>query len=208
MRPPFNALLLLSILVSLATNSFGGEADEVTFLGTFVLAGVSIYIQIALTLAAADPEPNRSADHWVKAAFRRRCFWRFTFAGVFALLLVFAGLLAFVIPGLIVGGIVAVAPMAAALERRQPGDAVRRSAELTRPARRPVAIIFGGLVTLPTAVIQAAYYFGPKEGAEVPLAALGVVSVILDVIAVIALTQVFLTLGGTREPLRSRAGPS
>ena len=204
-KPPFLPLLVLSIFVSAVAASFAEQVDDVSIVSSIALAVVSAYLQIALVLAAADPQPNGSADHWIKAAFNRRCFWRFALASLFSFVLVAAGLLALVIPGFIVGAYVGMGPVAAVLERTRAGDSLRRSVALSAPARRAVGVVFGVFVIIPNAALQVALYLGKDS---VPLGlwvALELVSVVLFLVGLLALTRAFLLLGGTREPLKAKA---
>lgn len=204
LKPPFLSLLLLSLFVSTVAASFAEQVDEISVFSSVALAVVSAYLQIAVILAGSEPEPQGSADHWIKTAFRRRCFWRFALASLFSFILVAAGLLALVIPGLIVGSYVGMSPIVAVLERTRAGDALRRSVELSTKGRRAVGIIFGLFVVVPNAALQVGLYFEPKA---IPLGVwigLELATVVLFLLGLLALTKAFLVLGGTRKPLPTK----
>ncbi|MBA2724568.1 MAG: hypothetical protein H0U53_01145 [Actinobacteria bacterium] len=204
LKPPFLSLLVLNLFVSSVAASFAGQIDEISVFSSVALAVVSAYLQIAVILAASDQEPVESADHWIKAAVKRRCFWRFALASIFSFILVAAGLLALVIPGFIVGAYVGMGPIAAVVERTRAGDSLRRSVELSVKGRRAVGVIFGLFVVIPNGALQVALYFAPKA---LPLGlwiGLELATVILFLVALIALTRAFVCLGGRLEPLPAK----
>ena len=205
-RPPFIWLAAIGILGIFATSSIGGPPeDELAFIGVAVVALISVYTSIALTLASAEDEPDRSPERWVRAAFVRRCWIRTFLSGIFAFLLVFAGLVALVVPGFIIGAAVALSDIGAVLENHKPGDAIRRSIELSKPARKPIGIIFGLLVTVPSMSLQVTTYFVDVEPDWIVTAA-QCLNYILASAAHIALTKAFIQLGG-RNLARSEPGP-
>jgi hypothetical protein len=198
LRPPFSILVALSLFVYVASASVSPDADQGGLFFALLLAIVSAYVQIACTLAAAAPDPGRSGDEWLRAAFKQRCFWRFALAELATVLLVALGLLAAIVGAFIVGGIVALAQTAAVLERKWPLHALRRSAELSRGARGALTLVFGVLVLAPSAAIQAGYQLGaPAElGTAWIIATLPVV--VLTLAGTIALARAFMALGGQR----------
>ena len=201
MRPPFSMLLLLSVAVSAVSSTFSPELDEFDLLMTMLLLLISAFLQIATILAAADPEPDRSADTWVKEAFRRRVLLRFLLASFFSLALIAAGFLALVIPAFFIAGMVSLTPMSSVLENASAGDALRRAIELSRPARLQLSLMFSGLVLVPYIALQVLYFAGEGK-VTAGLIALELVAVFLLTWVTIALTQAFLLLGGRREPRR------
>lgn len=201
LRPPFSMLLLLSLAVSLVSSTFSPELDEFDLLMTMILLLISAFLQIAVILAAADPNPDRSADAWVKEALRRRVLLRFLLASFFSIALIAAGLLALVIPAFFIAGMVALAPMSSVLENAGAGNALRRGIELSRPARLQLSLMFSALVLLPYIALQVLYVVGEGR-VTVGLIALELISVFLLTWVTIALTQAFLILGGRREPRR------
>lgn len=207
LQPPFLSLLVLNLFVSTVAASFAEQIDEISIFSSVALAVVAAYLQIAVILAASEPEPEGSADHWIKAALKRRCFWRFAFASLFSFILVAAGLLALVIPGFILGAYVGMGPIAAVVERARAGESLRRSAELSVKGRRAVGTIFGLFVVVPNGALQVALYLAPKA---IPLGlwiGLELATVILFLIALIALTRAFVSLGGRLEPLPAKGPP-
>jgi hypothetical protein len=194
LRPPFSLLLGIGLLISLVESTVVAADPAATPLA-LVLLVMWVYLGIAFTLAAASKDPGRSADSWIKAALRRRVFWRAFGTGLVATLLVLAGAVAFIVGAFVVGAIVALAEPAAVLERKNPIEAIRRSAELTRPARVAVGIIFGALVLIPSLVLLvlpelALNGLGPAGNLA------GLALVVLWVTGTIALARAFVTLGG------------
>jgi hypothetical protein len=130
----------------------------------------------------------------VRAAFRQRCFWRFLIGSLVAIIGVFFGFILLIVPGVILCGIVALVQPAAVLERRSPLEAWRRSAEVGRPARGPLTIVFLFLALLPNVSLQ----FGLQvTGTGTPGAewiALDLVTGVLYMGAAIALTRAFVAL--------------
>lgn len=200
-RPPFSKLLGINALLSLVTTTLGSDLDDLDLIFTILLLAVSLFIQIATILAAADKDPVPSADHWLKAAWQRRCFWRFALTNLFLVLMLLAALLAFVLPVLIVGAIVALAATAAVLERLGPSEAMRRSAQLTRPARWPIGRLFVFLVLLPPVAIQGAFALEVDDALGPGFIVIELLSVVIGMVATISLTHAYLALGGTRTPL-------
>jgi hypothetical protein len=200
-RPPYAVLVALSLFIYVVSFSVSQAADDVSLLFTLLLAAVSAYVQIACTLAAATPEPATSADAWLVAALRRRCLWRFLLAEVAAILLIVVGLVALVVGGFVVGGIVALAQPAAVLERKGPIEAIRRSAELGRPARAALAVVFGALVLAPGMALQIAYETGAQEALGPSFLVAGALGVVLMMAGTIALARAFTMLGGDRAPV-------
>jgi hypothetical protein len=197
LRPPFIWLIAVGILATLAASPVV-EEDAVGLIGVFVLGFVSFYVSIAATLAAAEATPDGSPETWVREALARRCFVRSLVTVMFAGLLVFAGVLALIVPGFIIGAMVAIAQSAAILENHRPGDAIRRSIELSKPARRPIGLVYGLLVIVPTASTQILYYFVEID----PAWARGAIqagSLVLSLVAQIAMTKAFLELGGEKK---------
>ena len=204
-RPPFFWLSGLGILGVIATSPIEQEDAAVLF-GIAVVTVISAYSTIGLTLAAAEQEPDRNPETWIRAAVLRRCLLRSFVAGIFAYILVVAGLFALLVPGFIVGAALALADIAAVLENHAPGDALRRSVDLTKPARRPIGIVFGLLVILPGGALQAALYLAEIEPDWLRTAA-QCATHLLSSAAHIALTKAFLTLGGRKLDRKMKPTP-
>ncbi|MEA2498567.1 MAG: hypothetical protein QOH26_972 [Actinomycetota bacterium] len=194
LKPPFRALLALNLFLTLASDSFGVEPDDVTAWLSLLLLAVSTYLQIALTLAAADLKPARSADTWVRAAFKQRCFWRFFVASLLSLLVIVLGFAALIVPGVILCGVLSLVQPAAVLERLDPIAAMRRSSLISSRARRPLAIFFFLLVLLPNVTLQAGFYLSGEETLGPEWVTLDLITVVLSMGATIALTRAFVAL--------------
>jgi hypothetical protein len=216
-RPPFRTLLFIQLLITVVAASIPSAAtDAAAIVGGLVLVILSAILQISIILAAASPEPGRGADPWVVAAIRRRSFWRFALArllitlmivlGVILVLLVGArlpllwltllGLAMALIWGAAVGSVVGVAEQAAVLERRWPFDAMGRSTELTRPARRPIGVLFALAVVAPN-------FLGNRFLGLDLLRSLGrfqllpaLLAIVVSTAGLIALTRAYVSLGG------------
>jgi hypothetical protein len=195
-RPPFRALLLLNLFLYIVAGAVPG-GDLLDLLLALAATAASVYVEVALTLAAGSPDPGRSGDVWFRAAVGRRCFWRVVGAQLATVVLVAAGALLLVVGAIVMGGVVSLAEAAAVLERAGPIAAVRRSALLGRPARRSLALVFALLVLVPSLANQAAFLI------EVPAAVLVAVSlplVTLTMAGNIALARAFVALGGAHAP--------
>lgn len=206
-RRPFRGVLALSVLIAFVLESLPEEGDSTTLLAALLLIVLSLYLQITMTLAAAEERPDESVDVWLKRALTRRCFWRYAAASILVMLaVVVAGMIGLVVGGLVVGGILALTDQAVVLEGRSPLEAIARSAELSKPARLPLAVIFGLLVLIPGLSVQIGTVVWDLEaffGGLWPL--VPIVVIILGLAGTIALTKVYLSLGGTVVPTRPRA---
>ncbi|MEA2510116.1 MAG: hypothetical protein QOG21_2198 [Actinomycetota bacterium] len=216
-RPPFRTLLFIELLITVVAGSIPAAAtDAAAIIGGLVLVVVSALLQIAILLAAANPEPGKGADPWIVAALRKRCFWRFALTRLVITLMVVLGvalvlLIGFQLSllwltlfglvvasawGFVLGSVVGLAEQAAVLERRWPFNAMGRSAELTRPARRPVGILFVLSVVAPN--FLAGRFLGldllENLGPFRLLPAL--VAIVVSTAGLIALTRAYVSLGG------------
>ena len=194
-RPPFRTLWLLTLLVAAASPSLGTSTDGVSLAATLLFVLVTFLLEMAVVLAAAHETPELSADTWIRAALRRRAFWRFVVTGIVTDVAVGAGLLVLIIGGLVIAGIVGLAPQAALLERKLPFQALARSAELTRPVRGQIATVYGLLVLVPTLIAVVPYLTGAEVTASIQTA-IGAVTSTVGLAASIALTKAFVELGG------------
>jgi hypothetical protein len=180
----------------------GPRADEYLFLAfaSDLFFGVaSIYMQIAMTMAAASSGEPHGADPWIKAALRRRCFWRYLGASLLAVILILVGVLALVVGAVVVGAALVLTQAAVVLEQKGPVDALRRSAELTKPVRRQTATIFL-ILWLPALV---PYVLIQLFEIELNLAAgilFSLAGNVLSVLGTIAFTRTFVKLGGAAAP--------
>lgn len=208
LKPPFRTLVVLGLFVSLVSNTLPETGDELTLFAALLLLALALYLQIATTVAAADPNPTPSADVWLKEAFARRCFWRYFATSVLVVLIVLlAGLVGLIVGGFLMGGIVALADPAVVLERRTPANAIARSAELSKGHRPPLVVIFGLLVLLPGMGVQVGGLVWDLPALAGPLWPLvPMVVLVLGSAATVALTRIFLALGGEKVPVEPRPG--
>lgn len=204
-KPPFRALLILAVFVSVVANTLPVQTDEMGLLTQLVLMALGLYLQIALTLAAADPNPTPSVEVWVRTAFARRCFWRYIGASVLAVLSVLAGALALVVGAFVVGGMVALTGPAVVLERKGPVTGIARSAAVGRPARTALIVIFSLLILIPGLSIQIGALVWDLRELAGPVWPVGpVILLLLGLIGTIALTRSFVALGGEMLPNEER----
>ena len=208
LKPPFRGLVALGIFVSLVSNTLPESGDEWTMLAAIILIAISLYLQVALIVAAADPAPTPSADVWLKEALARRCFWRYLGASILVVASVLvAGVLGLVVGAFFMGGAVALADTAVVLERRGPLQAIRRSAELGKDSRRPLIVIFGLLVLIPGMSVQIASLVWDLRAATGPFwPSIPVVVLVLAAASAVAFTRIFLLLGGERLAIQPRPG--
>lgn len=197
---PFRTLAGLLVLMTVTSTSFSTQPTEIEFALQILLLVTSIYVQIALILAAGRSDPEPSADPWIRAAFRRRCFWRFFATSLVVVLGLLVGALLLVVGIFIVGALLAFAPSAAVIERRVPMDAVARSGQIAAGARVTSGIVFGLLVLLPTAAAQTAAVLGWAEAIRYLWPVALAVSEVVVVAGTIAVTKLFVALGGEPTP--------
>lgn len=203
-RRPFSILLFLNLLVSLVTASLGAAGTEVaTWL---LLAAVTLYVQVATILAAGSAEPDPSADAWMRAAFRARCFWRFVVVELFIFVMVGLGLFLVVVGAIVVGAYLALSEQAVVLERLGVVHALSRGVDLSQGHRRAVGSIFALMVLLPNIALPVAYAMGfDNTGLERSLAS--AVTVVVSMAGTLALTRAFVELGGKPSPAPAEVKP-
>lgn len=203
-RPPFLTLLILSVLVALVG---GTIADPGTaFFTTVVLLVIGTYIEIAVILAAAGsgaPGADVTADTWIRAAFRRRTFWRYIGTSLLASFVVGLGFILLIVPGFLAAGRLGLGPAVAVLENGLPADAFRRSHQLAGSMRTTVAVAFGLFQVLPSLASGILSAVDP-EGLRTLLLAVGVVGVFVARVGTLTLVDVFVRQGGKLEPTRER----
>lgn len=197
LRPPFSLILLLDLLIYGASSSVS-QIDDAVLFGALLLAAVSAYLQIA-TIMAASSTRERSADEWIKAAFRRRVFWRFALTGMLAITMILLGFLALIVGGLVIGSMLALAQPASVLERAWPFQAMRSSVALSVGNRVPIGIVFALLFVVPIAVLQAGTQFRWGRDLGAAWTAIGALGTIASLVGAIALTRAYIALGGTRS---------
>lgn len=196
-RPPFLTLVGVSVLVTVVSSRLS-SSDNGALLSLLVLALVSTYIQISTCLAAAADTPESSADRWLLAAFRNRCFWRFVGTSLLFFVMIVGGLFAVVVGAFIVGGIFALSLPAAAIERQLPIAALKTSAALTRPIRIPVIVIFGVLYILPVLTLQLVVQLTSLN--DVLVTVINVVPPVLQLAALVSVTRIFVAYRTAPEP--------
>ena len=195
-RRPLAILVVLNLFLSAAWNA-AGQDDFIDLLLALVVTGATIYVQIAVNLAAAARDPGPSGDAWFRAALTRRCFWRLVAVEIAVIALVALGALALVVGAIVVGGITSLAEPAVVLERDGPIEAIRRSARMSRPARTPLTVVFGLLVLAPSLVGPAAA-LGGVSGTVVVV--IGVILLPISMAGTVALARAYVALGGTPAP--------
>lgn len=200
-RPPFSLLLLLDLLIFGASASVT-EVDEAVLLGTLLLAVVSAYVQIAMIMAAAGDE-HRSADEWIKLAFKRRVFWRFVLTGMLTIAAVFLGFLALIIGGLVLGAMLALAQIASVQERAWPWEAVQSSIALSEGHRIPIGLIFAVLYIVPTVTMQVGVQLRWDRELGLGWPVTGAVATTASLVGVMALTRAYVALGGKTTKIGS-----
>jgi hypothetical protein len=203
-RPPFFTLLVLSVLVVLV----GGTVTDPdsAFFTMLVLLVIENYINIAVILAGAGagaPGADVTADTWIRAAFRRRTFWRYLGTSLLASFVAGLGFVFLIVPGFIAAGRLGLGPVIAVLENSLPGDALRRSGQLSESMRGTVAVAFGLFQVLPSLALGVASAWDP-EGLRTALLAGGVVVVFAERVGTLTLVDVFMRQGGNLEPTRER----
>lgn len=204
-RMPFAFLVFLGLMiwgVSRTIETYDGGG----MLSLLFLTVVGAYLHIAAILAAAEVEPDASADSWLRAAFSRRTFWRYTFTELTVVLLVLLGAVLFIFPSFVVGAAIGIAAPAAVLENRFPGASLRRAFELSEGHRIGTGIIYGLLVWMPLLVLQVGYQLGWQEELGIAWIVAEGLMVIVETAGIIALARTFLALGGTVEPTRTPEG--
>jgi hypothetical protein len=194
-RPPFAVMLLLDLLILGASNSLAHQIDDAALFGALLLTVVSAYVQIATTLAAASEE-HRSADDWIRLAFRRRVFWRFLLTGIVTIALIFLGLMVFVVGGLVVGAVLGLSQTVSIQERDWPRAALRKSAALSEGHRVPLGLVFALLFILPNAVMQAGAQLRWDRALGLGWQGIGAAATVAGLIGVMAMARAYVALGG------------
>src|SRR5687767_11650319 len=82
LRPPFRTIWMVGLLIALAAPSLTEPGDDFSLIALLVLAIVTFLLEMAAILAAAEAQPEPSADLWIRRALRRRGMWRFVVASV------------------------------------------------------------------------------------------------------------------------------
>jgi hypothetical protein len=205
-RPPLGLLLLIDLLIFGALASLSDQVDGASLFGAILLTVVSAFVQIALTMAAASEE-QRSADEWVKLAFKRGVFWRFILTGIVTMVAVFIGLLALIIGGLILGAMLGLAQTVAIQERVWPSPAIRRSIALSKGHRMPIGSIFAITFILPNALLQAGAQLRWDRELGLAWDALGAIATVLTLVGVVALARAYVALGGRPTEITPAAPP-
>jgi hypothetical protein len=206
LRPPFLVFGLLNAFLTVASigiTELVGTAPSsgdalLDMSSSLFIAAVSCYLQIAVVLVAASGE-TRAVDPWLKAAFRHRCFWRFLGVTFLMVFFVFVGLVFVVVGALVAGGVVALGQQAVILERKGPIKAINRSSELTKPVRSAVATVFAVFWLAPALWPLTAWVLD-LEVSTVLQVGVAAVNSLLIVAGTVALTRVFVKLGGSPAP--------
>jgi hypothetical protein len=194
-KPPLAVLLLLELLIFGVLSTMPDEVDDASLFGVLVLAVVSAFMQIALTLAASSQE-QRTADEWVKLAFRRGAFWRLILTSFVTFAAIILGLLALIVGGLVLGGMLGLSQTAAIQERAWPGPALRSSVALSRGHRVTIGTIFAITFIVPNALVQTGTELQWDRELGLGWDALGAVGTVVTLIGVVALARAYVSLGG------------
>lgn len=194
-RPPMAVLLLLDMLIFGVLSSMPDEVDDASLFGVLVLTVVSAFVQIALTLAASSQE-QRTADEWVKLAFRRGVFWRLILTSLVTFVAILLGLLALIVGGLVLGGMLGLSQTAAIQERAWPGPALRSSVALSRGHRMTIGAIFALTFIVPSALVQTGTELQWDRELGLGWEALGAVGTVVTLVGVVALARAYVSLGG------------
>ena len=207
-RPPFRTLVLISLLIAVTSTTFSDRPGETETALSFVLLIASVYLQIAIILAAGTTDPSPSADAWLVGSFRRRCFWRFIGTSLVVVLGLVAGTLLLVVGIFFVGALLGFAQSACVLERKLPMEAVTRSASIAATGRPAVGIVFGLTILLPTVATQTAVLLGWTEGVGPIWAAILLAAEVVTIAGTIALTRMFVQMGGEPTPPLDHLAPA
>jgi hypothetical protein len=194
-RRPFVILLGLNLLLMLATTSLPSEMDSTALVTWCVLASLSVFVQAALTLAAAEDRPDTSADRWVRAAIAQKVFWRLLGTELLLFLALIASAFVLLVGALFAGAVLGLGMQAAVLERKGPSEALIRSRELTRPDRFSFGVLFAVVYLVPMVVGQASIYLVEFEW----VIAINVVVTLLLTVGTLALTRAFVQLKALSE---------
>ena len=190
-RRPFVILLGLNLLLMLATTSLPSEMDATALVTWCVLASLSVFVQAALTLAAAEDHPDTSADHWVRAAIAQKVFWRLLGTELLLFLALAVSALLLLVGALFAGAVLGLGMQAAVLERKGPAEALNRSSELTHPDRLAFGGLFAAVYLVPMVVGQASIYL---TGEFAWVIAINVVVTFLLTAGTLALTRAYVQL--------------
>jgi hypothetical protein len=202
-RRPFVILLGLNLLLMLATTSLPSEMDATALVTWCVLASLSVFVQAALTLAAAEDHPDSSADRWVRAAIAQKVFWRLLGTELLLFLALLASAFLLLVGALYAGAVLGLAMQAAVLERKGPTEALIRSRELTRPDRFSFGVLFAVVYLVPMVVGQASIYLVDFAW----VIAINVVVTLLLTAGTLALTRAFVQLKALPEKNAVAAAP-
>ena len=195
-RRPFIILLGLNLLLMLATTSLPSDMDSTALLTWCVLAALSVFVQAALTLAAAEDRPDTSADHWVRAAIGQKVFWRLLGTELLLFLALIVSAFLFLVGALLAGAALGLGMQASVLERKGPSEALYRSVELTRTDRRAFGVLFAVIYLVPMVVGQASIYLTDEFAWVI---AINVVVTLLLTAGTLALTRAYVQLRTASE---------
>ena len=195
---PFSVLLALALLASGVSSSIAVSAEpQASFSADLILAAVSLYLQIAVILAAAEPAPSPSADTWLREALKRRTFLRYLGTAILTYLIVALGAVVVIVGAFVMGAIVGLAPQSVVLERNTPVEALKRATDVSRQSRTTVGIVFGILYLLPNGLIFVFGRLGDLEAQRSPQMSdlwLNLAAAAATFAATIALTRTYVAL--------------
>ena len=205
LRPPLAVLLLLDLLIFGALSSMPDQVDDASLFGVLVLTVVSAFVQIALTLAASS-QRRHTADEWVKLAFRRGVFWRLIATQIVMFAAILLGLLALVVGGFVLGGVLGLSQTAAIQERAWPGPALKSSIALSRGHRIPIGTIFALTFIVPYALVQTGAELEWDRELGIGWDAVGVVATVATLVESLHWRAPTLPSAADRRKLRWWAG--
>lgn len=205
-RPPFVTILGVSIVLGVAAANIGeligtDPSTELAYLSgaaTIFFEVAAVYLQIA-TILAAGGSAEGSGEAWVRAALRHRCFWRFVAVSLVAAFLILLGAVALVVGAVMMASAVVLSQPAVVLERLRVFEGLRRSSDISRPARKAVGIVFAVLLLPPMAVGVASLVVEAQVPFGVEIA-IRLANTFLAMAAAMAFTRIFVRLGGAPTP--------
>jgi len=195
-------------LIAVTSTTFSDEPTGTELMLGLVLLVASLYVQIAVILAAGRKHPEPSADLWLRGALSRRCLWRFLGTSLFVVLGLAAGALLLVIGIFFVGALLAFAQSAAVLERRLPMDAVARSAKVATQGRLAAGVVFAMLILIPTVAVQTIPIAGWHDDIGPAWPFVLAIGELLTLAGMVALTRLFVAFGGEATPAPDRLAPA
>ena len=206
-KGPFRTLIVLAVLISWTSLTFDARTNGIEIVLALLVLAASVYVQIAVIMAAGDPAPATAADPWIRAAIRRRCLWRYVGTSLVVVLGLLVGVALLVVGLYFVGALLGLAQSACVLERRLPMDAITRSARVGHVARAQVGTVFALFVVLPELIVQGGDFLGWPDAIGYAWPGVLAAATIWTTVGTIALTRLFVTLRGDDVPQPDAVNP-